>query len=127
MTHDCDRATECPCFRAGYLRGQQADVVTMESLCASMEESARGLAVVAILALAGRFVAGLAGLEALEFASGVVFVAMAPMAAVGYGHGVGRKAAQARHDRDVQPGRHGPRDRGGVPAGVRQRVGRGGR
>ena len=51
----------------------------------AMEEGTGGLAAAAILALAGRFVAGLAGLEALEFASGVVFIAMVPMAAVGYG------------------------------------------
>ena len=54
-----------------------------------MEEGAGGLAVAAIFALAGRFVAGLAGLEALEFASGVVFIVMRPAAATGCGHGGG--------------------------------------
>ena len=82
----------------------------MESLCPSMEESARGLAVVAILALAGRFVAGFAGLEALEFASGVVFIAMGPAAAAGCGQRAWRWLS-----RGVEGG--GNRDRGGAGRG----------
>ena len=38
----------------------------------------------AIFALAGRFVAGLAGLEALEFASGFVFAGLAGFACTGW-------------------------------------------
>ena len=75
-----------------------------------MEEGAGGLAVAAILALAGRFVAGLAGLEALEFASGVVFIAMGPAAAAGYGLRAWRWLS-----RGVEGG--GNRDRGGAGRG----------
>ena len=110
MTHDCDRATEllervkrkrdvdamvvallqknargCDCYQAGYLNGQQADVVTFESLAGSMAETAGWLAAAALLVLAGRFVAGWAGLEALEFASGFVAVGCAAMAVTGFG------------------------------------------
>ena len=56
----------------------------MESLCASLEARATRHAVYAILVLAGRFAAGWAGLDALEFAFGVLLIATVSMVTVGY-------------------------------------------
>ena len=84
MTHDCDRATEWDCYRAGYLRGQQADVVEWETFGRSLEARAPRYSVYASLVLAGKLVAGLAGLEALEFASGFVFAGLAGFACTGW-------------------------------------------
>ena len=39
MTHDCDRATECLCYQAGYLNGQQTGVMTLAD---SFEATAAG-------------------------------------------------------------------------------------
>ena len=40
MTHDCDRATECLCYQAGYLNGQQTDEGTLAWLADSFELTA---------------------------------------------------------------------------------------
>ena len=37
MTHDCDRAAECPCYQAGYLNGQQTGEWTLAALVDSFE------------------------------------------------------------------------------------------
>ena len=108
MTHDCDRATElleqvkrkrdanamvaallqknvggCHCYQAGYLNGQQADG-EWGTFVRSLEARAPWFSVYASLVLAGKLVAGLAGLEALEFASGFVFAGLAGFACTGW-------------------------------------------
>ena len=84
MTHDCDRATECHCYRAGYLRGQQEEMATVASVFHAMEESAGGLAVAASLVFALRVGAGWVELAALEFGSGLVFAVLAGAAGGGW-------------------------------------------
>ena len=41
MTHDCDRAAECPCYQAGYLNGQQTDEWTLAAQ-ADVDNDRRG-------------------------------------------------------------------------------------
>ena len=49
MTHDCDRAAECPCYQAGYLNGQQTGEWTLAALVDSFELTAGRMAVAALI------------------------------------------------------------------------------
>ena len=78
MTHDCDRATECLCYQAGYLNGQQTDEGTLAWLADSFELTAgRTLVSALTIPLALSLAAGWVEWEALAGASRVLFVGMA--------------------------------------------------
>ena len=84
MTHDCDRAAECPCYQAGYLNGQQTGEWTLAD---SLELTAGRMVVAALTIPPAIYLAAvwLLEWEALAFASRVLFIGMAAMAATGYG------------------------------------------
>ena len=86
MTHDCDRATECLCYQAGYLNGQQTDEGTLAWLADSFELTAGRMAVAALIIPPALYLAaGWVPWEALAFASRVLFVGMVAMVATGHG------------------------------------------
>ena len=92
MTHDCDRAAECPCYQAGYLNGQQTDEWTLAAQADYFELKAGRILVAALIIPPALYLAaGWVPWEALAFASRVLFVVMVAMAATGYGLRVWRR------------------------------------